>query len=310
MAYRPYVVGVQEVHTKVMKKLKEGVSGEELAEILGVSRTSVWKFIRRLEELGYVFERKKGVGYRIIESPDISPYEVALACENSKLVETVYYYDVVDSTNERAKEVAKPKTLFIAERQVRGRGRYGRTWFSEKGGLYFSLTLPKELSMEDVPKLTLTAGVSVAKALNARLKWPNDVMYNGRKLCGILCELIGEFGCPIVIVGIGVNVNNPTPPEGISLKEIHGRDFRRLEVFRRVIESFECYYLRLLKGEWDEILDEWRELSDTIGRHVVVKTLRDVYEGYALDVDRDGGLILDVRGERLKVFSGDCFYLM
>ncbi|ADB58861.1 biotin--[acetyl-CoA-carboxylase] ligase [Archaeoglobus profundus] len=308
MAYRPYIVGVQEVSSEVVERLKEGVSGEILAELLGVSRTAVWKFIRKLESLGYVIEKRKGMGYKIVRTPDLSPYEVAMICRDLRLIDEVYYYTVVDSTNQRAKEVAKPKTLFIAERQTEGRGRYGRRWMSECGGLYFSITLPRDLPIEDVPKLTLTTGVAVAKALRARLKWPNDVVYNGRKLCGILCELFGEIEDPMIVVGVGVNVNNPTPPNGVSLKDIHGREFNRLEVLKDVLISFERYYFKLLNGGWGEIRNEWKHMSETLGKDVVVRTAKGVYTGRALDLDGDGGLILDVGGKIVKVFSGDCFY--
>ena len=308
MVYRPYVVRVQEISVEVIKRLKEGISGEKIAEMLGVSRTSIWKFVRRLEDFGYVVERRRGVGYRIVKSPDLSPYEVALICRDIDLIDEVYYYTVTDSTNQRAKEVAKPKVMFIAERQTRGRGRYGRTWMSEVGGLYFSITLPQELPIEDVPKLTLTTGVAVAKALNGSLKWPNDVLYKGRKLCGILCELLGEVENPLIVVGIGINVNNPTPKEGISLKEIYGREVSRVDVLRKVLKSFEDYYYRLLNGDWIEIREEWKTLSETLGRYVIVRTANRTYSGLAVDLDEDGGLIIKSDHDFVKVFSGDCFY--
>ncbi len=306
MAYRPYVVGVQEVSVEALELLRKGVSGETLAKKLGTSRTAIWKFVRRLEDFGYVIERRRGSGYRIVKSPDLSPYEVARVCKSLKIVKEVYYYKVVDSTNERAKELEKPNVLFITERQLRGRGRYGRTWVSEEGGLYFSITLPRLLPLEDVPKLTLTAGVALAKALNGRIKWPNDVLYNGKKLCGILCELVGCVENPMVVVGIGVNVNNETPNEGIALKDVLGRKLSRAEVLERVLKVFEEYYFKLIKGFWGEIREEWKRLSDTLGRQVRVETSKGIYEGYAIDIDSDGGLILS---DGKKVYSGDCFYM-
>jgi len=288
----------------VIEMLKCGISGERIARMLGVSRTSVWKFVKKLEDLGYVIERKRGLGYRILRSPDISPYEVASVCRDLSLIDEVYYYKVTDSTNLRAREVAKPRRLFVAERQTKGRGRYGRSWMSEEGGLYFSITL--SMPIEYVPRLTLTTGVSIARVLNAKLKWPNDVMFEGRKLCGILCELVGGVEDPLIIVGIGINVNNPSC--GISLKEIYGREVSRIDVLSRVLRSFERYYFKLLSGDWDEIRREWIDLSETLGRYVKVRTVNRTYEGFALDLDEDGGLMLDVGGKVVKVFSGDCFY--
>ncbi|RLI84915.1 MAG: biotin--[acetyl-CoA-carboxylase] ligase [Archaeoglobales archaeon] len=304
MVHGPHIVGVQEVSVEVIEMLKCGISGERIARMLGVSRTSVWKFVKKLEDLGYVIERKRGLGYRILRSPDISPYEVASVCRDLSLIDEVYYYKVTDSTNLRAREVAKPRRLFVAERQTKGRGRYGRSWMSEEGGLYFSITL--SMPIEYVPRLTLTTGVSIARVLNAKLKWPNDVMFEGRKLCGILCELVGGVEDPLIIVGIGINVNNPSC--GISLKEIYGREVSRIDVLSRVLRSFERYYFKLLSGDWDEIRREWIDLSETLGRYVKVRTVNRTYEGFALDLDEDGGLMLDVGGKVVKVFSGDCFY--
>lgn len=304
MVHGPHIVRVQEVSVEVIEMLKCGISGERIARMLGVSRTSVWKFVKKLEDLGYVIERKRGLGYRILRSPDISPYEVASVCRDLSLIDEVYYYKVTDSTNLRAREVAKPRRLFIAERQTKGRGRYGRSWMSEEGGLYFSITL--SMPIEYVPRLTLTTGVSIARVLNAKLKWPNDVMFEGRKLCGILCELVGGVEDPLIIVGIGINVNNPSC--GISLKEIYGREVSRIDVLSRVLRSFERYYFKLLSGDWDEIRREWIDLSETLGRFVKVRTVNRTYEGFALDLDEDGGLMLDVGGKVVKVFSGDCFY--
>ncbi len=294
---------------RIFLELKRGISGEEIARKYGLSRTAIWKFVRRLEEMGYVFESRRGVGYRIVHSPDLSVFEIASVCFKSDLVEEVFYYEEVDSTNQRAREVGKPKRLFIAERQTRGRGRYGRVWVSDPGGLYFSITLPREIPLEDLPKITLTSGLAVARALNARLKWPNDVMMMGRKLCGILCEISGEIENPLVIVGIGINVNNKTPEGGISLREVEGKELRRIDVFRSVFESFEVYYKRLIKREWEEIRKEWIENSDTIGKRVVVRVAGKEYRGIAVDLDEDGGLILKEDEKTIRIFSGGCFYV-
>ena len=294
---------------KIFQMLKSGKSGQEIAEELGLSRTAIWKFVKKLEEMGYVFEHKRGVGYRLIRSPDLSIFEVASVCCEYDLIEEVYYYKKVDSTNQRAKEAGLPNRLFIAEEQTKGRGRFGRSWLSEFGGLYFSITLPRILPIEDVPKITLTTGLAVAKALNAKVKWPNDVLYNGKKLCGILCELAGEVENPLVIVGIGVNVNNPTPEVGISLKEIHKRKFSRIDVFKVVFGSFVRYYNLLLNGGWDKIREEFIELCDTMGKFVKVRVADRIYEGLAVGIDENGGLLLKTDNSVKRIFSGECFYV-
>ncbi len=286
--------------------LERGVSGQKIADELGISRTSVWKMIKRLEEMGYVIEARRRVGYRLVSKPDLSPYEVARVCRGSKIIEEVHYYEVVDSTNTKAKEIGKRGILVIAERQTAGRGRFGRRWISEPGGLYFTITLPNSLPIEDVPKLTLTTGVAVAEAIEGRLKWTNDVLIGGKKVSGILCELAGEVEDPLVVVGIGINVNNPVPDYATSLKEVHGRPLNRSEVLGKVLKNFEHYYLKLISGEWDAIRRRWKELSDTLGRRVRVRVAGRVYEGLAVDIDEDGALLLKRNGEIVKIYSGEC----
>ncbi len=293
---------------RLIEMLEEGASGQRIAEELGISRTSVWKMIRKLEEMGYVISAKRKVGYKLLKRPDLSPYEVARVCKNSKIVKEIRYYRTTDSTNERAKEIGKTGVLVIAERQTTGKGRFGRRWISEPGGLYFSLTLDP-LPIEDVPKLTLTAGVAVAEAIGGKLKWPNDVLIEGRKVCGILCELTGEVENPIVIVGIGINVNNPVPEYAISLKEVHGKDLNRSQVLGRVIERFEFYYEKLLEGKWEKVRERWKKLSDTLGKFVVVRVAGKEFRGLAKDLAENGALILKRDGEEIRVFSGECFYI-
>ena len=296
---------VDERTVRIVEMLIEGASGQRIAEELGVSRTAVWKMIKRLETFGFRIEAKRRVGYRIVEMPDLSPYRVFKICSDLSIVDDVYYYRTIGSTNDRAKEIGRPKVLVVAEEQTAGRGRYGRRWISERGGLYFSLTVPS-LPIEDVPKLTLTAGVAVAEAIGGRLKWTNDVLLDGKKVCGILCELFGEVENPLVVVGIGINVNNPVPPYATSLSKHHGRTFDRGEVLERVLKNFERRYLELVSGGWRDIRRRWIELSDTLGKDVVVRTCGKEIRGRAVEIDEDGALVLEMDGRLEKVYSGEC----
>ncbi len=283
------------------------ISGEEIAKKLGVSRASVWKAVEKIKSSGIVVESRTKVGYRIVSKPDPNPYDVAkIAFRNlGHLVDEVKYYYVTDSTNERAKSMAKPGVLFFAEQQSAGRGRMGRKWFSNKGGLYFSITLQPRFGIEDMPKLTLTTGLAVAKAIDGRVKWPNDVLIDGRKVCGILCEIVGEIDRPIVIVGIGINVRNRLP-EGVEAARLADYGWERIiDVFDAVTASFYFHYNMLLSGEWERLRENFVEMCDSIGRRVRIITHSKVYEGVAERIDDDGALV--VNGER--VYSGDCFYV-
>uniref|UniRef100_A0A7C3ZQN3 Biotin--[acetyl-CoA-carboxylase] ligase n=1 Tax=Archaeoglobus fulgidus TaxID=2234 RepID=A0A7C3ZQN3_ARCFL len=277
-------------------------SGEKLGKELGITRTAVWKAVQKLKENGISLESDTS-GYRIVGEVELNPYMVAMiAFENG--FEEVHFYDVTDSTNTRAREYGKPKVLFFANRQTAGRGRHGRMWLSEEGGLYFSLTLSPPLDYSDLPKLTLIAGLSVAESIpDAEIKWPNDVLIHGRKVCGILSELHGEVERPLVIIGIGINVKNPAPENGISISELF--DMSRKEVFESVLKNFSKNYRVLLEGSWDELRKEIEKRCSTIGKKVRVITPSGVIEGIAESISEEGSLVVDGR----KIYAGDCIHL-
>ncbi|WP_456477672.1 biotin--[acetyl-CoA-carboxylase] ligase [Geoglobus ahangari] len=295
----------------MFQEIEKGGSGEEIAEKAGVSRTAVWKFVRRLDELGYEVEVDRRRGYRLVSSPDPSPFHMALAALKIPGVERYYHFEEVDSTNRFAKEVSN--AVVFSESQSSGRGRLGRRWESGRGGVYMSLSLNMSIPVSEIPKVTLLTGLAVCKALEeygARIKWPNDVLVGGKKVSGILSEFVGEEMAAKVVVGIGVNVRNRVPDSlrdrAISLHEVD-ESVRITDIFTRICEQL-SNLLSAFPQKWGEILEEWKRLSDTIGREVRVSLYGEEVVGKAVDVDADGGLIV-VSGEgRRKVISGECFY--
>ena len=294
---------------RLITLLREGASGERAASELGVSRVAVWKMVKRLEEWGYSIEKSRK-GYRIVSEPRFSPFKASKIVFETQLFQQFVFFKEVDSTNRVAKELSE--AVVMAERQTAGRGRLGRQWMSERGGLYFSMALSPGLPVSEVPKLTLTAGVAVAEALsfaNARLKWPNDVLVEGKKVCGILSEVVGEDLSVKVVVGIGVNVSNPVPENIPATNLIQlGYDADILDVFELVIDRFSRRYAQLISGEWEEIRERWVELSDTIGRRVKVSVGGKSHEGVAVGIDSDGALLIEDGGLK-RIFSGECFYV-
>ncbi len=289
----------------IYEYLKRGSSGETLAKKYGLSRVSIWKFVRKLEELGYTISREKG--YKIVEIPDPSPYDMALLCRKLKYVEDFYFFDEIDSTNKFAKTV--DRAVVVAKRQVQGRGRLGRKWESPEGGLYMSISLNLNIPIGEIPKVTLITGLAVCRALkdfDARIKWPNDILIKGRKVSGILCEFVGEELSSKIIIGIGVNVRNEIP-EYLRDKATSLGTPSINEIFTRIINEIEVLFERFEKGEWSEIHSELKKLMDTIGKHVTVKIANNEYSGIAVDIDQDGALILK-NSEIKKIISGECFY--
>lgn len=290
---------IDRIDCLVYKEIKEGKSGEEIAKKLGVSRVSIWKRVKKMKEFLEI-ETRKGFGYRIVEEKDPNPYSIAESAFEFLKVDEVEYYKCIESTNDRAKEISKPNFLVFAEKQIKGRGRWGRRWESEIGGLYFTFTLRS--NFEELQRITIVAGLAVAEALReigikAELKWPNDVLIDDKKVCGILCELSGTYEEPIVAVGIGINVRNRY--EGAASLCDYGVCSLNF-VFRKFCESFSKVSIL----SWKELIDKYRYLCKTSGKYVRVYTPRETLEGFA-EIDDDGSLIVNGK----KVLVGDCIHL-
>ncbi|HEY9072498.1 MAG TPA: biotin--[acetyl-CoA-carboxylase] ligase, partial [Desulfobaccales bacterium] len=298
--------------------------GEVLAARLGLSRAAVWKRINRLKALGYAIEGSPRRGYLLLAATEkLLPEEVALGLKTRRLLGPVHHFDELASTNDLAKELATrgaPEgTLVVAESQTRGRGRLGRQWDSPPGtGLYVSLLLRPELPPTEMPQITLTTAVAVARAVSRvtgvtpGIKWPNDLLLDGKKLGGILTEMETESDrIRHLVVGLGLNVNNPAFPEELaaiatSLALATGRSYSRVRLLQAWLEEFEELYGRFLAQEFAGILDEWRSLAVTLGQRVTVRQGPRTICGLALEVAPDGALLLETdSGVIVRVTSGE-----
>lgn len=228
----------------------------------------------------------------------------------------LHAYDTVSSTNDVAKVLALEGegTVIVAETQTKGRGRVGREWFSPKGGLWFSIILKPKIKAKEVSKITLAVGVAVAKALkrqlnlNAEVKWPNDVLVNGRKVCGILTESVtsGEE-VKIVVVGVGLNANIDLQKFPFSIRESITtlKEELKTEVsleplLCEVFYSIEREYAIFLEEGFTRILSEWKALASFIGKDVEVTVFGGRFRGLAEDVDEDGSLIVRLSDGSIK----------
>jgi len=289
-------------------------SGENISAELGVSRVSVWKHIQKLQELGYHI-KSTAKGYQLIDSPD-TPYPWELPDRE----ETVFYYPEVSSTMDLAKEVARKGTphlsVVVAERQTKGRGRLSRAWVSTDGGLWFTVILRPQVPLAIVGRYNFGASIALVKVLrnlyqvDAHVKWPNDILINEKKLCGMLSEVeAAEDLVSFLNIGIGINVNNdPTvqEPNATSLKNILGRTVKRKEILSSFLDCFE----EMIENQsLEAIIDEWKRYTITLNRQVKVVTTSATHEGRAVDIDENGSLILEQTDKSLiKVVYGDCFH--
>lgn len=302
---------------KSLEGIVEEKSGENIALKLGVTRTAVWKSVEKLRSIGYNIEAQSRSGYKLVSSPELTIYSIIDISRKTgfdKFIDEVFYFDEVDSTNLIAKQEMRPGVLVVAGKQNKGRGRLGRGWISEEGGIYFSFNLLPGINLEELPKITLTTGVGVCRALefvNTKLKWPNDIMVDGKKVSGILCELGGEADSVLVTVGIGINVNNEVGLDtSTSLRNL-GVELKRDRVLEYVLENLAKYYEILFSGKkgWEKIRSEWKELSETLGNRVTIKLKNQSYSGKAEDIDKDGALLLRLEdGSVERIISGECFY--
>ena len=303
--------------SRILKNLrkKEGVlSGQALSAQLGISRVSIWKHIQQLQALGYEIT-SSAKGYRLENSPDV-PYPWEFADRESKII----YYAELASTMDAAKHLARKGcpdfTTVIAGRQKKGRGRLNRQWLSEKGGLYFTMVLRPDLPPVLSFRVGLLSSVTLAQILNeifgidARVKWPNDLLVGERKICGVLSELEAEADrVAFINIGIGLNVNNdpsPIEPAATSLKNILGRKVSINEILARYLDSFEA---QMQTAAYDEVIEQWKQLTVTLNRDVRVVTTHEVLTGKAIDIDETGALVLKCSDGSLKtIHYGDCFH--
>jgi BirA family transcriptional regulator, biotin operon repressor / biotin---[acetyl-CoA-carboxylase] ligase len=239
--------------------------------------------------------------------------------------ERIDHFSVIDSTNVHACVIANggaPEgTLVVAEAQLRGRGRMGRLWFSPAGeGIYVSVILRPRVPPSDAPRLVLMTAVAVAETLLAHaampftIKWPNDILVDGKKIAGILTEMrLDRDRIDYVVIGLGLNVNTRAetlPPEiegtATSLCAVTGRLFSRADLLRTYLEKLEGYYRLFREGHFEPIRERWRDLARIIGKQVKIAGVDRTYEGEVVDIDPTGFLILkSPDGTVERILAGD-----
>ncbi|MBF0485885.1 MAG: biotin--[acetyl-CoA-carboxylase] ligase [Candidatus Omnitrophica bacterium] len=298
------------------------VSGEDISRELHMSRTAVWKHIEELRASGYEIEAVPHHGYRLVGIPDrLSSLEVQYRLGTKKFGGYLYHFNTIDSTMNEAfrlgTEGAAEGTVVVAETQTKGRGRMGRTWSSPKArGIYFSIILRPSCAPSAVSGLTLLAAVAVSEAmekvsgLKALIKWPNDLLLEGKKVCGILTELRAETDrVSFVCLGVGINVNNTFSqllPEATSLRIEKKEMVSRVELLQEILRSLERRYRAALKSGFSSVLNDWKARSATLNRKVRFTERGVSFEGTAFDVDSDGALLVRLEGGKvMKRVSGD-----
>lgn len=299
------------MNEKILSLLRNSstyVSGEDISQHLGISRSAIWKHIQELRQEGYEIVAVPHLGYELVSVPDkLLPDEISSGLNTKIIGKEIYHYDMVSSTMDIAMELGmkgyKEGVIVCAEGQFKGRGRLNRFWSSPKNkGIYFSLILRPKISPTESPKLTLLSAVSVCQAirkitkLECLIKWPNDLIINNKKVGGILTEMNAETDIvKFVIIGIGINVNTPEsllPSQATSVKEQLGNKIIRIELMKEILKQMDHDYILFQKEGFKPIIEKWRKFSTTIGHRVKVRFHNEYIDGEALDIDNDGALLL------------------
>ena len=312
---------------EILKNAGENfISGESIAGELGITRTAVWKHIQILREQGYEIISRERFGYRLKDAPDLLlPSEIQIGLDTQIIGKEMDYLPSVDSTNRRAKKLAyhgAPEgTIVVAEEQEGGKGRLDRNFYSPRGkGIWFSVVLRPNFLPHEAPQCTLMVAVAVAEAmarfnLRAEIKWPNDILFNGKKIVGILTEMTCEIGkINYVVIGIGINVNisrKEFPKElqdvATSLSEMNGAPLSRVEFFRAVLEELDKIYITVKTAGFGEVFTRWKKYSVTLGKNIRVISPSDgeIFTGKAVDLNQEGALIVETEQGLRTVYAGD-----
>ncbi|HEX7655044.1 MAG TPA: biotin--[acetyl-CoA-carboxylase] ligase [Verrucomicrobiae bacterium] len=305
----------------------EGVSGAQLAEQLAISRTAIWARIEDLRKAGYDIEASPHFGYKFISSPDTLHGDDLLARLGKTRVigRMIEVFEQTTSTNDVVEKLArdgvKEGVVVFAESQTKGRGRLGRKWMSPpRQGLWFSVLLRPVLHPQETTQLTVISATALRRAiikvcqLQPDIKWPNDLLLNGRKVAGILTEMSAEMDrVRHVILGIGLDVNQDAagfPPElrtiATSLKQEAGTPFCRADLATAIIRELDADYARICAGRFAEVADEWEAACVTIGKNVTVHLGDRQFRGRAESLDDDGALLVRTEhGHLERVIGGD-----
>ena len=310
---------------ELLRRQEGFLSGEDIGRELSITRAAVWKGIKKLREEGYEIEAVTNRGYRLTNPETMyNKRELEQGLKTKTMGQTIYFYEETDTTNNRARELAlegAPEgTLVVAEKQTAGRGRRGKVWESPLGtGIWMSLVLRPQIMPAEASVLTLLCGLATAEAievetgLSVGIKWPNDILINGKKAVGILTEMDCEMSqVHFVIPGIGINVNTTSfPPEiadiATSLYLECGKTVSRRRLVHKVLERLEEHYETFLRtGSFTAMLEDYRKHCITLGKEVHVLG-REPFFAEALDITPEGELLVRRadNGKEEVVFSGE-----
>jgi len=321
---------------KVLSFLKshntEYLSGQDLSDVLRISRVAVWKHIKKIRELGYKIESKQKLGYRLESSSDkLLPWEITSGLKTKMFGKYTYYFDSVDSTQNQAMKMASRAvhgTLIIAEKQTSGKGRLGRKWISPKGGIWLSIILHPKFDMSVITLFPIASALALSNAIEktlnikSELKWPNDITINGKKVAGMLVDASIESNkIENMILGVGINYNvevkqiekilkNTPNFYGVASLSEHNKTTKPVLLVQSFLLELEEIFNLLNKGEIKKIIKDWTKKSSTIDQNIELITEDGKIKGKAIKIDNDGALIISSNEKNKRITSGDITHII
>ena len=321
-------VGLVKVLSFFQTHDSEYLSGQDLSDVLKISRVAVWKHIKKIQTLGYKIESKQKLGYRLIDDTEkLLPWEITRDLKTKLIGKRVYYFEEIDSTQNFAQNIAADKkengTIIIAEKQTSGRGRLDRKWTSPKGGIWFSLIIHPKFDVSSSTLIPILSAVALSKSIKlvlgieTEVKWPNDITMNGKKVAGVLVDASFQTNSiDYLILGIGINFDIDTKKLEKRLTKtpnFYGIDSLRKKenktppktLLKEFLLQFEKNLFQLDKGEKSKIVKEWTKRAAGIGKKITINTSNGKISGISQGIDNDGALKIKTKNETKKIYVGD-----
>ena len=325
--------GLLKVLTFLKTHNTEYLSGQDLSDVLKISRVAVWKHIKKIQSLGYTVESKQKEGYKLTKNSDLLlPWEIISGIKTKKIGQQAYYFDVIDSTQNQALKMANESknhgTIIIAEKQTGGKGRSGRRWISPKGGIWISIILQPKLDISIITLFPIAASLALSYAIektckiSPELKWPNDLTVKGKKLAGMLVDASFESNRIVsLVLGVGINFNvnvkeiekilkNTPNYYGVASLNKQKNKTTAIKLIQSFLLELEKIYELLNTKQTKKIISEWTKRSSTIGKNVEIDTINRKIKGEAIKIDHNGALLIRNKDKIDKIITGDIVHLL
>ena len=322
-------VGLLKVLTLLKSHKSEFLSGQDLSDVLKISRVAVWKHIKKIRSEGYTVESKQNLGYKLIDNTErLLPWEITENLNTKFIGKRIYYFDSMDSTQNFAVEIAPNRkengTVVISKKQTEGMGRLKRKWKSPVGGIWLSVIVHPKFSTSQITLVPIATSLALHKAvekvlgIKPMLKWPNDLTLKKKKVAGILLDTsIQSNKIEFLVLGVGINFKiKPRnlekllkkTPNFYGVSTLVEKNEKPLPLVKQFLYELENVFQMINSGSNKKIVAEWTKRSSTIGKNVSVITDDGRFNGKAIKLDIDGGLIITRGKKTKKLFVGDVLH--